>query len=215
MASVRHVVVQGECLSSIAYRYGFADALAIYEHADNADLRRLRPSPHLLHPGDVVVIPERRLSVRQLPTGRNHTIVVKLPRRLVRVRVVDALGEPMRNLAFTLTVGDQTCEGTSDGDGIVEQHVPARASHAVLVIGDLTIPLAIGHLNPARDTSDDGVSGIQARLRNLGYRPGPVDGRLGSKTRAALRAFQRARRLDETGQPTDETLRALADAHGC
>ena len=74
--------------------------------------------------------------------------------------------------------------------------------------------LQLGHLNPLSDTEDGGVSGAQARLRNLGYRPGLIDGRLGPKTRAALRQYQEDLGLEVTGELTDETASALVDDHG-
>jgi peptidoglycan hydrolase-like protein with peptidoglycan-binding domain len=50
--------------------------------------------------------------------------------------------------------------------------------------------LKIGELSPIQDTDDEGASGIQMRLRNLGFDPGPVDGIIGPCTTAAIRAFQ-------------------------
>ena len=38
--SHRHVVREGECLASIAARYGWPDGTALYEHAENASLRK-------------------------------------------------------------------------------------------------------------------------------------------------------------------------------
>jgi murein L,D-transpeptidase YcbB/YkuD len=52
------------------------------------------------------------------------------------------------------------------------------------------------------------VARIQGALKAKGYNPGPVDGRMGPRTIAALSAFQKARRLP-TGQLNRATLRAL------
>ena len=60
MAQV-HEVKQGECLSSIARRFGFRDWKKIYQHPMNADLRQKRPNPNVLHPGDRIFISEDRL----------------------------------------------------------------------------------------------------------------------------------------------------------
>ena len=54
-----HKVEPGESLYSIAHKYGIACWQSIYEHPDNADLRRRRPNPHVLHPGDEVRVPEK------------------------------------------------------------------------------------------------------------------------------------------------------------
>lgn len=45
------------------------------------------------------------------------------------------------------------------------------------------------------DTAD-----IQARLRDAGFYHGPIDGRWGSGTEGAMRAYQRDRNLEQTGR---------------
>lgn len=210
-----HKVRQGECLNSIAKMYGFDEPGLIYQHAKNAELRRLRPNPNLLYPGDAVVIPAHDLQSFTLPTGQHHRVVVTVPKRKVRVRVLDAHRKPLKNLPFKLDTGKRVYEGQSDGDGVVEKMVPADVERVLLLIGDMTIPLLLGHLNPCKDTEDDGASAVQARLKNLGYRPGRVDGRLGPRTRAALRRFQNDHGLDLTSEADDATVKALIDGHGC
>jgi peptidoglycan hydrolase-like protein with peptidoglycan-binding domain len=74
--------------------------------------------------------------------------------------------------------------------------------------------LRIGHLSPMRDTDDDGVSGVQARLQNLGYYEGEVDGELGPETQDAIRAFQDDHALDATGEISADLLDALENKHG-
>lgn len=49
----------------------------------------------------------------------------------------------------------------------------------------------------------------QAALDRAGFSPGIIDGRLAKKTVVALRAFQRAKGLTETGRPDDATRAAL------
>ena len=70
----------------------------------------------------------------------------------------------------------QTLEGTTDGNGRIEHPVPLNARRGTLAIGSFVRDLKIGHLNPPSETEDEGVSGMQARLANLGFDPGPVDG---------------------------------------
>ena len=65
-----HRVKQGECLTSIAARYGFADWRAIYQHPNNAELRKKRPNPSLLFPGDALFIPEKRRKTVAAQTGK-------------------------------------------------------------------------------------------------------------------------------------------------
>lgn len=53
---------------------------------------------------------------------------------------------------------------------------------------------------------------LQSRLTAHGYSPGVIDGEIGAKTVAAIRAFQRARNLPVTGQADDATVAALREA---
>jgi peptidoglycan hydrolase-like protein with peptidoglycan-binding domain len=49
----------------------------------------------------------------------------------------------------------------------------------------------------------------QRQLKALGFDPGSMDGTLGPQTEAALRAYQQAYRLPQTGRPDEVTLRSL------
>jgi peptidoglycan hydrolase-like protein with peptidoglycan-binding domain len=53
------------------------------------------------------------------------------------------------------------------------------------------------------------VQMAQDFLTRLGYDPGPVDGAMGSKTEAAIRAFQQEMNMSEDGQPSLELLAQL------
>jgi len=53
------------------------------------------------------------------------------------------------------------------------------------------------------------VRRVQERLSAEGFDAGPADGRMGERTRTALRDFQRARGLDPTGEPNQATLDEL------
>ncbi len=50
------------------------------------------------------------------------------------------------------------------------------------------------------------VREAQRTLRDLGYRPGPIDGIVGPQTRAAVTSYQRSERLPATGRFDPETL---------
>jgi len=53
---------------------------------------------------------------------------------------------------------------------------------------------------------------IQRQLSDLGYNPGPADGIYGSKTKAAIEAFQRKSNLPVDGQPSQALLDRLGRA---
>lgn len=56
---------------------------------------------------------------------------------------------------------------------------------------------------------DKNVYNAQKRLIALGYQPGPVDGKIGKKTKSALKEFQKDNNLPATGSINLETLRKL------
>jgi hypothetical protein len=62
---------------------------------------------------------------------------------------------------------------------------------------------------PAGAVSSSQIRAAQAELIRLGYNPGPIDGVPGPRTAGAIRAYQRAQRLPETGTLTPETLSRL------
>jgi hypothetical protein len=64
----------------------------------------------------------------------------------------------------------------------------------------------------AHGTPDLRIRSAQVYLTYRGFKPGPVDGAMGSLTRDALKAFQRGASLAETGSVDNKTLAALAAA---
>jgi peptidoglycan hydrolase-like protein with peptidoglycan-binding domain len=53
------------------------------------------------------------------------------------------------------------------------------------------------------------IKQVQMALRNAGYNPGAVDGRMGKQTRDAIRAFQRANNLPVDGKVGKKTWNLL------
>jgi hypothetical protein len=52
---------------------------------------------------------------------------------------------------------------------------------------------------------------VQMALKNAGYNPGRIDGRLGKQCREAIKAFQKANNLKETGKANKETWDLLKE----
>jgi lipid-binding SYLF domain-containing protein/osmotically-inducible protein OsmY len=87
--------------------------------------------------------------------------------------------------------------GTYRAQAISEKEPPAKSRTAAA---------------PARQqraTSSDDVKQSQEALRDKGYDPGPIDGVLGPRTRAALRSYQQAENLAVTGRLDPETTAKL------
>jgi hypothetical protein len=211
---MKHVVTDGECMESIAANLGLEDGKTILDLPENAEYKKKRPDGTQLHPGDVLIIPELEPKTYKLETGKRHRITVKRPKRLLRIKFLDSDGSPMSG-DYVVKTDDLEMKGSLDGDGVLEEKVPADVERAEVTIGDMTRVVMIGHLNPVKDANDNGITGAQARLLNLGYAPGNVDGELGPKTRAAIEAFQGANGLPATGELDQATLDKLVEAHGC
>jgi N-acetylmuramoyl-L-alanine amidase len=209
-----HTVKQGECLSSIAAKYGFGDWKALYDHPSNASLKKKRPNPHLLFPGDVVSIPEKQKKQASVKTGQALKLSVNVPTRELKLTLHAPDGTPLKNEPYALDSEEVFLSGKTDGQGKLEVSFPAGIDAFRLDAGGHTWELMLGHLNPLENVDDDSVSGAQARLRNLGYDPGPADGTLGPRTSRAICAFERANGLDVTGKLGKKTLDKLKEVHG-
>lgn len=220
--STRHIVEQGEYLALIARRYRFADWRLIYDHPDNEAFRAKRPDPDVIFPGDVIAIPEKETKSVYLPTGAQHKFRVRRgPPAELKIVLKDTRGRAMANEPYCLRIGAEEHRGTTGGDGRIT--VPLRIGDQK---GTLTLDnhpwiewqVNVGALDPAHDADREHpvVTGVQARLNNLGFPCGPVDGKLGPRTRAALRAFQRVimQRQDADGQPDQATCERLVTEHG-
>lgn len=68
-------------------------------------------------------------------------------------------------------------------------------------------------VSPERQTSKPAfpppLADVQRALQEAGFDPGPVDGRMGRRTRSALKAFQSTKGLKPTGEVNRETWGAL------
>lgn len=213
---ITHVVAQGDCFSKIAKRYGFADYKVIYDHPDNAELKKKRPNPNVLRPGDSIQIPDLALKQVDAAAGKTHRFKVKLAEKALRLALNGADGKPLAGVDYELDLGEKKPrKGTTDGDGKLEEPIPHDCTSAALTIEDRVLVLNLGHLNPVAKANDAECSGAQGRLKNLGYDPGPADGKYGTRTRAALAVFQADHDLSITGKLDDATLDKLEKVHGC
>ncbi|HLH87094.1 MAG TPA: peptidoglycan-binding domain-containing protein [Xanthobacteraceae bacterium] len=63
--------------------------------------------------------------------------------------------------------------------------------------------------------SSDQIKQVQQALDQKGFKAGRPDGKLGPETKQALSKFQQSQKLQQTGQPDDQTLQALGiDVNG-
>src|SRR3954469_23817550 len=88
----KHIVKPGECLASIARQYGFVNPLLLYQHADNAALRKLRKNPDILAPGDEVVIPKKQAREIKVKAGGSANLTLDKAVTKVHLKVCDNHG---------------------------------------------------------------------------------------------------------------------------
>lgn len=188
----------------------------LYDDPANAELKKRRPNPNVLYPGDLVAIPEPKSMTAQRPTGDWHEFTMEREQVRLKVQLMGLDGKALANQEYELTVAEETRSGTTDGSGLVDEPVEVGTKSAQLKVvipaGDeiheLTWQLTIGALDPVTTTA-----GMQARLAHLQYYTGAIDGSYGPLTRGAVMAFQKDAELDVTGVPDETTLDELKKRH--
>lgn len=205
-----HVVRRGEDMASIAARYGFFWK-TLWNHADNAELKRVRKDPNVLLEGDRVTIPDLRASEYGRSTEARHRFRRKgVPSKLKMQLLRD--DEPRSGVSWEFEVVGQTHSGSTDAEGYLELPVPPGADRGTLTIREGervdTRVIRIGSLDPVTT-----VRGVQQRLRNLQFAC-PTDGKMGDETKGALAEFQRRNGLDADGELDDDTRDTLKKIHG-
>jgi N-acetylmuramoyl-L-alanine amidase len=226
----KHSVKAGECLASIAERYGVLDWRQIYEAPGNEELRKKRPNPHVLRAGDVVTIPDPPGSdglTVTLATGETKQVEIEREPVVLRLDVLDELGGPGAEARYELSIDglDEPIRGEIPASGQVEAAVPALARTARLALiskasGEVyrEYELAIGDLDPVTTPR-----GLRERLRRLGIDPGSdpqpgvtedEGGPFSPALESALRAFQVQQGFEESGEATEETQDKLVELVG-
>jgi len=207
-----HVVAEGECISSIAFAYGFAPG-TIWKDAGNEGLRALRTDPNILAPGDEIAIPERTAKTVAAASGRKHTFRRNGVPALLRLQLFRG-DKPRAWERFSIDIDGVILSGETDQDGVLTLRLPPDAKSGELLIGDdrFRARILFGRLDPI-----DTLAGVRARLTNLGFPCGfggdPVDDAM----REQLQRFQERFALPVSREPDDATrakLTALHDTRG-
>lgn len=207
-----HVVRRGECISSIAEARGLFWE-SVWNDPENDELREVRGDPNVLRPGDRVHVRERREREEEGAAGERHRFRRRGVPALLRLRLLDHRREPLANVAYSIEIDGSIRSGETDGDGHLSESILPDAERACLRYHDgereFRWELPLGSLDPA-----DTLAGCRQRLGNLGFPCGSGDGGIDDTTQAAVRAFQRAQGLEETGEIDDETQQSIAESHG-
>jgi hypothetical protein len=182
----------------------------VRSHPKNQGLLAMR-TDYLLRTGDKIWIPEEAVEPVwfKLTPGERHKFVSGghlRPLRLV-LRMPD--GEPAKNADFELQLDGAVYTGKTDDAGVLDLRVPITATKGIVKVSRFAQTVVIGGLEPITT-----IRGVQGRLANLGFQPGPVDGDVGRRTTRAIEAFQRTQDLEEDGVMGPLTRDALKKAYG-
>jgi N-acetylmuramoyl-L-alanine amidase len=206
-----HTIRSGDCISSLALRYN-TTWQAIWYADENADLRRRRPDPNVLFPGDVLVVPEPRAKQEACATDARHKF-----RRLgvpvfLKLRLLDAAHSPLGNADYVLEVDGNRKSGKTDGSGFLKQAISPAAEVATLTYKsdgqEIVFELELGGIDPLAE-----APGTNQRLENLGFKCGEQD--QDDMLRDAVRGFQQVHGLDVSGELDERTKAKLQEIHGC
>jgi hypothetical protein len=191
---------------------------SIYAHPNNSDFRELRPNPNVIYRGDLVFIPELEAEQFDRATDCLHQFKLNQSRTLLRVVICEPENRPV-SASYSIVADGLRRTGETGTDGLIQEVIPCHLEQASLEVvirrdGAPAImrhwTLKLGHLDPVEE-----LSGIQARLNNLGYEAGSVNGLPGPRTEAAIRRFQEWAGLKVDGSAGENTQRALGATHGC
>lgn len=207
-----YVVKQGDYLEKIAHALSF-DPGTVWDDPKNADLKKNR-DPNLLHPGDILYVPDRKQQWLPLKMGTDNLYVATVPRTSVRL-AFKYIDKPRANEPYVIYGMGEPEEGTTDGDGLVEIKAPVHIREIQVSFPDsrVTYPVQIGDMDPIEETT-----GVRKRLQHLGYGAGAGTGEdleddLEAADKLAILAFQQDQGIEPTGALDDATRAALAKAH--
>ncbi len=214
-----HTVEQGENLVLIAKKHKISDWREIYNHPENASFREKRPNPNILMPGDEIYIPDVAPKTMNIRTGVMHTFVVKKQKQFVQLKLLAPTGKPLQEAKVEFTANGTNQTVFTDRSGQLEIEIES-AEHGDIPLAvftssdseeaDYQYTLQPGYLDPPET-----LSGLQARLNNLGFQCGVVDGILGEKTKAGIKQFQRYKMLSVDGQPSTKIHKEVEKEYGC
>lgn len=204
------LIRQGDCITSLARESGHLWR-TIWDDPANAELRAAGREPNVLLPDDRVHVPPPREKWEPGQTGMRHRFRRRGEPAVLSLRLM-IRDEPLANQPYTLKIdGCPPSEGFTDPEGKLRCSIPGDARRGRLFVGEQqhAFVLELGHMDPV-----ESLSGVQKRLLNLGYECRRTDGGWDRHCDAALRRFQRAHALPETGKPDERTRRSLREVHG-
>jgi hypothetical protein len=207
--AIAYQTVEGDHLARVAALHGLRAFAAIWEHADNAPLRKQRTSPHVLAPGDLVHLPAVRPGVADRQTEQRHRFQAKLSTLRLRVKRQHEDGTPVTVPPTAVACDGETVAFTASAELLDTPITPITRACSVTA-PDVDLVLTIGYLQPVST-----VPGFRERLNNLGYRAGDSEDVDTNTMRSAIEEFQCDQGLVVDGRCGPVTQQRLRAVHGC
>lgn len=231
----KHTVKQGECISSIADKYGFFPD-TLWNLAENAQLKRKRKDPNVLFPGDELFIPDKDEKTETGATEKKHRFRKKNVPVYLNLRLIDLDEKPRCGLKYIMAIDGDFQEGTTDKEGCIHAVISPGANRALLKVfpnkrqnKDVDNQVYSGpEPEEVEDQQDyeeyeinlgcldpiDEVKGVQERLKNLGYLLEIKGQEQDEEFKEALLFFQDKHQLQKTGRVDPDTVRKLKEISG-
>jgi type VI secretion system secreted protein VgrG len=143
--------------------------------------------------------------------------IVSDEKKPFKLKLSDAEYGVYANKTYHVLVDGARYEGTTDGDGLVDQQIPKYAKAVTVRLWTdayPTGPQKTWTIKMDELASADSPRGAQQRLANMGYFSGDPKDALDDATRAALRDFQAHVGLPTTGELDTATVAKLGALHG-
>lgn len=203
-----HIVRDGDCVASVAFEHGFFPD-TLWHHPDNAELRSERGDPNVLLSGDALHVPDLRPKHVPCATGQRHKFRRRGVPETLKLQLLKH-GKPRAHIPFSLDIDGAVVTGRTGADGTIAVPIPPNAKAGLLTLPETgeELRLRLGSLDPIEE-----ITGAQARLANLGFYRGKVDGEESPRLTAAVESFQTSHGLPPTGKLDPTTRQKLKAVH--
>lgn len=204
----------GDCIGSIAFDHGFFPA-TIWDHPENASLRRERGEGSVLKEGDIVFIPDLERKQVGKPTEAEHVFRRRGIPEILQLRFLDEEENPRCGIEYVFEIDGALRKGKTNGEGFVKEFIPPNSVRARLTLldagGEEKYTFNLGALQPISENL-----GVRQRLSNLGYRYADESGEPNSELSlaGAVGDFQKDYNLTVTGELDEATRRKIQEAYG-
>jgi N-acetylmuramoyl-L-alanine amidase len=202
-----YVVRKGDTLSKIARAHGIAHWKTLYDAPENAPLRKKRPNPNRIFPGDQVMVPPSKGAALSLPAGHARVALVRDHADLLQLRIVGPDDKPLRGASYDLSGVGFSYSGKLAADGYLRHPLPPGVREARLCVH--SADYAMDTLLVLHEVTSE-LESDQIRLANLGWYGGEPSGESSPMLAEAVRSYRRVRGLGE-GQDLDQSVRDRVD----